>query len=115
MKANIPYKFHDMSKVDENAADNINPRVIGLRTLSKFSILALSLNLLNNFDTIVSPITEKTITPIEADMEPNMPETLKPTNVAQLIAIGPGVDCDSANRSKNSWFDKNPYLAINSC
>ena len=92
IKASNPYKSHEISNADEKVADNINPRVIGLRTVSKFSILGLSLHLLNNFDTIVNPITEKIIAPIEAKIEPNTPYTLNPTNVAQLIPIGPGVD-----------------------
>ncbi len=44
----------------------MNPRVIGLRTVNKFSTFLLFLNLENNFDIIVRPINAKIVTPIVA-------------------------------------------------
>lgn len=85
---------------DEKAADNMNPRVIGLRTVNKFSTFLLFLNLENNFDIIVRPINAKIVTPIVAAREPKKPAVLNPTNVALFIATGPGVDCDIASNPK---------------
>ena len=40
--------------------------------------------------------------PSVATMPPKKPPTFKPTNVAALIAIGPGVICEIVTRLENS-------------
>jgi len=46
-------------------------------------------------------MNEGVTTAIVATIAPKMPATEKPTNVAELIPMGPGVACDIATISVN--------------
>ena len=54
------------------------------------------------------------ITPSVAKSEPKKPPRLYPINVAEFIAIGPGVDSAIAITSKNSFFSIHFFFSTSS-
>ena len=60
------------------------------------------MNFFINIDIANIIINDGNATPIVASIDPKIPPCDDPTNVAILIAIGPGVDSDIAIKFNNS-------------
>lgn len=86
----------------EKADDKINPRVIGLKVLNRILVFGWLVYVFRYLEIKLILNIEKEMTPSVANKAPVNPANLKPTKVAELIAIGPGELWESDNKSKNS-------------
>jgi hypothetical protein len=59
-------------------------------------------------------IKDGSTTPIVEKVDPSTPLTLYPIYVAELMAIGPGVDSAIATISRNSSFVIQPFFSTSS-
>ena len=83
------------------AAEAIRPITTYCITESIDFVYILSRYRLNMYMSRYISMNEGVTTAIVATIAPKMPATEKPTNVAELIPMGPGVACDIATISVN--------------
>src|SRR5699024_975657 len=90
------------------------PNTMGLIPLKIQLTYLDSLNLFIKINIANMIIKEGKTTPAVATMDPNVPLTRYPKNVAEFIAIGPGVISEIAIMSTNSVFVSHSLVPITS-